>query len=368
MKILQVGKFYPIKGGVEKVMYDLMTGLAARGVACDMLCAAIEGGTRTVELEHGARLFCCHTLKKVSATMISPAMVAMLRKICHNYDIIHIHHPDPTACLALWCSRYKGRVVLHWHSDIVRQKRLLKMYLPMQEWLIRRADIIVGTSPVYVAKSPFLRHMQHKTTHLPIGIEAVKPDAAGAERLRQRFGGRRIIFSLGRLVPYKGFRYLVEAARYLPDDCVVVIGGSGPLREDLERQIHDLGLQDKVLLIGRVPDEDLPAYYTACTLFCLPSVQKTEAFGIVQIEAMSCGKPVVTTTIPESGVAWVNGHGVSGLNVPPENAKALAEAICEVTKDEEVYSRYCEGARKRFRELFTIDRMIDKCLALYAGL
>ena len=160
----------------------------------------------------------------------------------------------------------------------------------------------------------------------------------------------------------------MEAARYLPDDYVVVIGGSGPLREDLEQQIHDLGLQDKVLLIGRVPDEDLPAYYTACTLFCLPSVQKTEAFGIVQIEAMSCGKPVVTTTIPESGVAWVNGHGVSGLNVPPENAKALAEAICEVTKDEEVYSRYCEGARKRFRELFTSDRMIDKCLALYAGL
>ena len=368
MKILQLGKFYPIKGGVEKVMYDLMTGLAARGVACDMLCAAIEGGTRTVELAHGARLFCCHTLKKVSATMLSPALVSKMRKICSHYDIVHIHHPDPTACLALWCSGYKGKVVLHWHSDIVRQKRLLKMYQPMQEWLIRRADIIVGTSPVYVAQSPFLRHVQHKTTYLPIGVEAVKPDVEGAERLRQQYGGRKIIFSLGRLVPYKGFCYLVEAARYLSDDYVVVIGGSGPLREELEQQIHDLGLEHKVRLIGRIPDEELSAYYTACTLFCLPSVQKTEAFGIVQIEAMSCGKPVVTTKIPESGVAWVNGHGVSGLNVAPGNGRDLAAAICKVTADEATYTRYCEGARTRFRELFTIDGMIDKCLALYAGL
>lgn len=368
MKILQIGKFYPITGGVEKVMYDLTVGLSSRGHHCDMLCAATHGRTHTVKVAPGARIFCCHTLKKVAGTMISPSMVRTARSICSGYDIIHIHHPDPTACLALWYSGFRGRVVLHWHSDIVRQKRLLSMYMPFQEWLIRRADMIVGTSPVYVEQSPHLRHARRKTCCLPIGIEPVVPDSAGSERIRRQYGGRKIIFSLGRLVPYKGFKYLVEAARFLPDDYVVLIGGSGPLRADLERQIADAGLTGKVWLMGRIADAELPAYYGAATLFCLPSVQKTEAFGIVQIEAMSCGKPVVATRIPESGVSWVNKHGVSGLNVAPDDGKALADAILQVTADAETYARFCRGAHERFQEHFTIGGMIDHCLELYARL
>ncbi len=368
MKILQLGKFYPIKGGVEKVMYDLMTGLSARGTACDMLCAAIDGRTRTVELEHGARLFCCHTLKKMAGTMISPSMVQTARRICSGYDVIHVHHPDPTACFALWVSGFKGKVVLHWHSDIVRQKRLLKMYLPMQEWLIRRADLILGTSPVYVAKSPYLRQVQHKISCLPIGIDAVEPDIEGAERIRQRYGGRKIIYTLGRLVPYKGFKHLVAAAKFLPDDFVVVIGGNGPLHDALEQQIADEGLTGKVVLAGRIDDAEIAAHYTACTLFCLPSVQKTEAFGIVQIEAMSCGKPVVATKIPDSGVAWVNKHGVSGLNVAPGNPRALADAVLQIVADDATYANFCKNAREHFRSHFTIDAMIEKCMAYYRGL
>lgn len=368
MKILQLGKFYPIRGGVEKVEYDLMIGLSGRSVDCDMLCAMSKGKARNISINDHARLIGCRTWMKVAATMISPGMIFSLRKRCKDYDIIHVHHPDPMACLALYLSGYKGKVVLHWHSDIEKQKQLLKLYLPLQKWLLKRADLIVGTTPVYTAESPCLTHVQHKTVCLPIGIEPVCPHAGQVEELKKKYPGKKIIFSLGRLVAYKGYKFLIEAAHYLPDDYVVLIGGSGPLMYDLLTEIETWGVQDKVELLGRIHDDDLPAYYGACELFCLSSVQKTEAFAIVQIEAMSCGKPVVATNIPHSGVPWVNAHGVSGLNVTPKNAKEMADAIMKITGDKETYERFATSAEKRFCETFTKDKMIDSILEYYNNL
>lgn len=365
MKILQLGKFYPIRGGVEKVEYDLMTGLSERKVHCDMLCALLEGGSRTMDLNEYAQLIGCRTWTKIAATMISPGMILALRSRCMDYDIIHVHHPDPMACLALFLSGYKGKVVLHWHSDIEKQKTLLKLYQPLQQWLLKRADLIIGTTPVYTAESPCLTHVQHKTVCLPIGIEQIRPQADKVEMLKKKYPGKKIIFSLGRLVAYKGYKYLIEAARYLSDDYVVLIGGSGALKYDLLAEIETWGVQDKVKLLGRIPDEDLPAYYGACELFCLSSVQKTEAFAIVQIEAMSCGKPIVATNIPQSGVSWVNAHNVSGLNVTPKHAKELAEAIMQITGDEQTYGKFAAGAEKRYRDTFTKERMIDNALEIY---
>lgn len=368
MKILQLGKFYPIYGGVEKVMYDLTVGLSERGVDCDMLCAMCKGGARTVTLNPHSRLIGCRTWIKAAATMISPGLIFRLRRICRHYDIIHIHHPDPMVCLALRLSGYKGKVALHWHSDIEKQRLLLKLYRPLQDWLLRRADIVIGTTPVYTAESPYLSHVQHKTVCLPIGIDPVCPDAAMVEILKNKYPGKKIIFSLGRLVAYKGYKYLIEAAHLLPDDYVVLIGGSGPLLYDLLAEIETWGAKGKVKLLGRIADSDLPAYYGACRLFCLSSVQKTEAFAIVQTEAMSCGKPVVATTIPHSGVAWVNAHGVSGLNVEPANAKELAEAIMAITKNNDTYLQYADGAKQRYRDMFTKEKMINKVLEIYNNL
>ena len=365
MKILQLGKFYPIGGGVEKVMYDLMTGISEKGVNCDMMCAATDRKGMTVKINEHANLICTPTWTKKAATMISPAMIWKLRRVCRNYDIIHVHHPDPMACLALLCSGYKGKVILHWHSDIQKQKMLLKLYKPLQDWLIKRADCIIGTTPVYLEESPFLRGVQEKTVCLPIGVEPVRRDYDREEIIRNRYEGKKIVFSLGRLVHYKGFRYLVEAAKYLGDEYVVLIGGTGALKDELSEQIKSEGLAGKVELLGRVSDEDLPGYYGACSVFCLSSVQKTEAFGIVQIEAMSCGKPVVATKIPQSGVAWVNADGESGINVMPEDAKGLAEAIMKITSDKGVYAGYSEKAGRRFVEFFTKERMIEKCLKIY---
>ncbi|WP_291592768.1 glycosyltransferase family 4 protein [Bacteroides sp.] len=366
MKILQIGKFYPICGGVEKVMYDITVGLSQRQIYCDMLCAAAENHPPgNLLLNQFARILCVPSWKKVASTMLSPAMVYRLRKIRKEYDIIHIHHPDPMACLALFLSGYKGPVVLHWHSDILKQKRLLKLYAPLQNWLMRRAEVIVGTTPVYVRESPFLEDIQRKVTSIPIGVDEMKPSSERVSQIREKYAGKKIIFSLGRLVEYKGYEYLIRAARRLSDEYIILIGGKGPLWEYLQALIDELGVADKVKLLGFIEDRELPDYFGACDLFCLSSIWKTEAFGIVQIEAMSCGKPVIAMNIPESGVNWVNMDRFSGLNVKPEDADALAEAITAVLTDKALYEKLSQGARKRYETMFTKELMTELCLNLY---
>ena len=369
MKILQLGKFYPIRGGVEKVMYDLMTGLSAMGIRCDMLCAACEKEeVGEKQLNEYARLMCMRSFAKIKATMMSPAMIFKMRRIRKDYDIVHVHHPDPMACLALWLSGYKGKVALHWHSDIIKQKKLLKLYKPLQSWLIDRADVIIGTSPVYLKASPWLRDVQDKTVCLPIGVVPLDVDVKGAEALREQYKGKKIIFSLGRLVPYKGYKYLIDSAKYLDDSYVVLIGGGGPLKAQLREQIENSGLQDKVRLLGFLSDSQVASYFGACDLFCMSSVYATEAFGIVQIEAMSAGKPVVATKIPGSGVSWVNAHKESGINVEPKDSEALAGAFRRILESEDTYNTYSEQASQRYWTMFTKTKMIEKCIEIYKSL
>ena len=380
MKILQLGKFYPIRGGVEKVMWALTFALAERGIACDMLCAMLPDDP--VDVDHVAltedtaegrvisfspenRVFCVPALAKKAKTMISPAMVRWLRRHAAQYDIIHIHHPDPMAAVALRLSGYKGRVILHWHSDIVSQKMLLAFYWPLQSWLVRRASLIIGTTPVYLRESHALKQVQEKTACVPIGINPVFYDSREADAFRDTMPGKKIVFALGRLVPYKGFGTLVEAARYLEDDYEVLIGGEGPMHDELVRMIAGYGLENKVRLLGYVQNWEVPVLFGACDIYVMSSQMKTEAFGIVQIEAMSCGKPVVATSIPQSGVSWVNQDGVSGLNVPPCDPKAMAEAIRRICSDPDVYLQYAAGAMERFETYFTSRVMIDKIINIY---
>ena len=364
MKVLQLGKFYPIRGGVEKVEWSLTEGLSAQGVPCDMLCASFDGAKETQVIpmnEHG-RVIVVPTWLQAAGTMIAPKMIGWLRKHAAEYDIIHVHHPDPMAALALRLSGYKGRVILHWHSDILSQRFFLFFYRPLQNWLIRRAERIVGTTPVYVRESPHLAHAQDKCTAVPIGIDPLQPDPERVSAIRQRFEDKKLILSIGRLIPYKGYPYLIEAMALLPDDYHLVIGGTGPLREQLEQLIQDKNLQERITLTGYIDDADLPAWFGACDCFVLTSTMKTEAFGIVQIEAMSCHKPVVATRIPHSGVSWVNEDRVSGRNVTPGKPEEYAAAIQEVLSN---YEKFGESAYLRYLNCFTRKQMIDKILQLY---
>lgn len=364
MKILQLGKFYPIRGGVEKVEESLTEGISARGIPCDMLCASFNRAKdlQVIQLNDNGRIFVVPTWRKMAATMLAPKMIGWLRKHHAEYDIIHIHHPDPMAALALRLSGYKGRVFLHWHSDILSQRFFLFFYRPLQHWLIRRAEKIVGTTPVYVRESPYLTRVQDKCTAVPIGIDPLQPKPERVAALRSRFSGKKLVLSIGRLVPYKGFTHLVDAMALLPEDYHLVIGGTGPLYDSLLAQIRENGLEDRITLEGYIPDEDLAAWFGACDCFVLTSTMKTEAFGIVQIEAMSCHKPVVATRIPGSGVSWVNEDGGSGRNVTPGNPQEYAAAIQEVSAN---CDKFGESAYLRFLNRFTRPQMIDKILQLY---
>lgn len=362
MKVLQLGKFYPVFGGVEKVMRDLAIGLG-----CDMLCASADKKRKfnTISHDGGGCIFVAPTLFKAAGTMIAPQMVSWLNRHAREYDLIDIHHPDPMAGLALRLSRFKGKVILHWHSDIIGKGVFRFLYKPIQHWLVRRADKIVGTTPVYVSESPDLKDVQDKTTFIPIGIEPLIPEEESVDKIRHDFEGKKLVFSLGRLIPYKGYEHLIRAASYLPEDYKVVIAGSGPLRDSLQKKIDQLELHGKVTLAGYLEDKDLPAWFAAADVFVLPSVTKNEAFGIVQIEAMSVGTPVVATRIPGSGVSWVNKEGVSGLNVEPRNPEDLARAILEITKDEIAHRSFGDGAKSRFEEMFRKELMIKELEKLY---
>lgn len=368
MKILQIGKFWPILGGVEKVMFDLTQGLSARGVRCDMLCANSSGKTRLIKLNRRGSVIAVHTLLKAKSTMISPAMVSHLRRIAGNYDIIHVHHPDPMAALALYISGYKGKVILHWHSDILRQRMLLQAYRPLQSWLLRRADMVICTSPNYAKGSKALQRVSHKLQCVPIGVAPVIPPKNGAEDILRQVAGRKIVFSLGRMIPYKGFDNLVLAASYLPDDYVVVIAGSGPLYASLKKLARSNGLESRIIMPGRISDHDRDSLMGAASVFCLPSVEKTEAYGIVLIEAMSAGLPVVATEIPGSGTSWVNAHGVSGLNAPCGNPLLLARAIVSVVNHPQGPKYYGLKARNRWETMFTLDIFIDNMARIYSQL
>lgn len=371
MRILQLSKFYPpVMGGIESVVFELTEGLNGLHQQTDVLCANLGMKSVTEQWEKGYLVTRAAALGQLLSTSMAPAMIQQLAQRSRRYDVIHVHLPDPMANLALWLARPKAKIVLHWHSDIIQQKAALAAYEPLQRWLLERADAIVATSQPYAQASPWLARYAAKVRAIPIGIQdqGARVDAREVAALRERFGNRRIVFALGRMVYYKGFDHLIDAARATPDDAVIVIGGSGPLLERLRANVAAQGLTDKVFLPGRISGEEIATYFAAAELFCLPSDSRAEAFGVVLLEAMRAGKPIVASDIPGSGVPWVNVDGTTGLNVPVADSSALGAAICRML-DECEFARQCGlRGRQRYLEHFTAEKMVDACLRLYAEL
>ncbi|MDQ6680772.1 MAG: glycosyltransferase [Pseudomonadota bacterium] len=375
MNVLQLCKFYPpVPGGMESVVHTLTEGLNKLGMRCDVLCAHTGPHTVRERDPMGFDIVRAASHGMLLSTSIAPALLSELRRMGRRRDIVHVHLPDPLTNLALWLARPRARVVVHWHSDIVSQARTLRFYAPLQHWLLRRADAIVATSSAYAMSSPWLVEHAAKVVVIPIGIPEPSPGdgaastSAAAEALRARFGGRDIVFSLGRMTYYKGFDVLIEAARVLPASAVVIVGGSGELLRTHRHAVELAGLQVRIQFIGRIADEALPAYYEAASLFCLPSVARSEAFGVVLLEAMACGKPVVATDISGSGVPWVSLDGVTGFTVPPRDPVALGEALRAALSDPTRLRRFAVAARARYLELFTAHRMVESTATLYQRL
>jgi glycosyltransferase involved in cell wall biosynthesis len=247
---------------------------------------------------------------------------------------------------------------------------LYRCYRWLERWLLQRADRICVTSPKLLQESAALDGFRHKAVSIPIGIAeaAYEIDEDEVRGLQGRYGARSIVFALGRLVPYKGFEYLVRSAASLVPDGLILIGGDGPLRGVLESLIRELGVAAKVKLLGTIGDREVELYMRACSAFCLPSVQKSEAFGIVQIEAMRAGRPVVSTRIHGSGVDWVNQDGITGLTVPACDPAALAQALNKIASDAELAHHLGDNARKRYEEHFVATRMAEQVRKTYLSL
>lgn len=370
MRVLQFGRFYPpSRGGIESAIYNIREGLAARGVRCDVLCCN-KAPSASRETAAGGVIERVAWYGDWLSLPLAPGLFTRLAKRAAAYDVICLHHPDPSATLALFLARLPRRikVVVHWHSDIVRQKAMLPLFLPLQRWLLRRAAAVVVSTPAYM-RSSHLAACRDKAVVVPIGIEDCAPRAAAADAaaVRARYPGRFLVFAMGRLVYYKGFEYLIEAAAHLHESVNILIGGDGPCRRALQRRIEALGLSQRVFLLGALPEREVAGHYRACDAFCLSSTLPSEAFGIVQVEAMCFAKPVVATMVPGSGVSWVNADRVSGFNVPPRDPRALARALDVLRRDPALARRLGEQGRRRFEDLFTRERMCERLQRLYAG-
>jgi rhamnosyl/mannosyltransferase len=307
-----------------------------------------------------------------AGTAICPTMPLWARRLYREqrFDIAHLHFPDPMSHLAAVALPPQVKIVISWHSDIIRQKRLLELYRPFLDRIVARADAIVGATPRHFSSSTQLGACSDpgRLQVVPYGIdftpfETAAATAAGVE-LKRASGRRLVIFAIGRHVYYKGFEFLVRAMRDVRDDATLVLGGTGPLSEPLKELASSLGLAGRIVFPGRIADDALPAYYHAADVFCLPSVEQSEAFGLVQIEAMACRKPVISCELG-NGVSYVNRDGVTGLVVPPADPHALAIALNRLLDDGALRGRMGEAGYVRAKSEFTIEAMTRGMLSVY---
>jgi len=267
------------------------------------------------------------------------------------------------AVLAYLASGHRGQLVVTYHSDVVRQKMLGRIFHPFLMRTLRRARAIIATSPDYASSSTVLRRFP-QTTVVPYGIPVEMFDRYDAEKvaaIHQRHG-RRLIISVGRLIYYKGFKYLIRAMASV--NATLLLIGEGSLRRALKREAAEANVTDKVVFLGEIQNDAIAPYYHACDLFVLPSVARSEAFGIVQLEAMACGKPVINTQLP-SGVPFVSRDGETGITVQPSDVSALAEAIERLLNDEPLRERLGHRGRERVESEFTVKAMVEKTFAIY---
>ena len=376
MRVLQFGRFWNDEhGGVERHAALLSRGLAARGVDVVNLVSALPGrpGSDTRH-EDGYRLIQIPSHGVVASTALAPGLplkaFALHRE--EPFDIFHLHLPDPLSHFTSMLLPSKVPRVLTWHSDIIRQKRLLALYMPWMRREIRAAGAVVaGTAAHFTSSTQIPADYPASRKHvIPYGMDYSQLTLTDAGRqkqleIRQRAAGRPVLFALGRHVYYKGFEVLIEAMQQT--DAVLFLGGSGPLADSHRALATALGVADRVIFTGRIPEDDLPAYFSACDIFCLPSVEQSEAFGLVQLEAMACGKPVVASQL-HNGVNVVNLDGITGIAVPPRDASALAAALRGLLENPQRMALLGTQAKDRALQHYSLDGMARMTVALYQDL
>ncbi len=355
MKVVHAAKFYPpVEGGMETVVGDLCAGTAQDW---DVRVVAANTGPWTVrDTRADVRIVRAGSLGQIASVPLCPSQPFHLWGA--HADCIVLHEPNPVAGSSLFLHTPAPHLVVWHHSDLLRPWWAPATYGRVQRALYRRADCVIVSSPPLAEHSTLVRRAR-RVAVIPFGVDlarfarggAAKP---GAPSRVLELPGPRILF-VGRLVYYKGVDVLIRALSRCRGSLVIV--GEGPLEASLRELAHRRGLGPRIVFAGRVADHDLPAYYDAADVFVLPSIAKTEAFGVVQAEAMAASLPVVSTNLP-TGVPWVNQHEESGLVVPPGDERALGAALGRLVEDPALRARLGEGARRRAERLFARPRMV----------
>lgn len=360
MKVVHVYKDFdpPIFGGVERHIAMCCRYQRQWGEVEAMTCSRTPW-TR-IETRDGVRVLEVGEWGRFQSAPIAPLYPWYLHRL--KADVIVVHVPNPTAEIGCLIAPPRARRVVRYHSDVVRQATAMRYYGRVQQAFLRRADLVIPTSQPYLDTSRTLQCVRDKCRVVPLGVQPDdfrKPEDAALDALRARYGGPFVLFS-GIHRYYKGVEFLVRAAPAIR--ARVVIAGDGPERARNEALARELGAS--IAFPGRLTNEDLAAHLHACDVFVFPSVERSEAFGISLLEAHVCGKPAVATRLG-TGVEYVNLHGETGLNVPPRDPQALAEAVNTLIADPERRRSMGKRAEERVRAEFHIERVARAEFDLY---
>ncbi len=368
LRVLCFGRFFDdIPGGMQTHVDHLFRAMQGH---IDYVHLVPSRDSKAFEGKlHGYPLIRTPSWNVDGSLALSPGLIAKARQLHREkpFDLVHLHMPDPMSHIASWAVPAHVPRVMTWHADIIRQKALLTFYRPFQTAALRNAGAIIAATPAHIKSSSELTapHLQNKLHVVPFGFDLAhyaQPQANTAT-LRRRYPGK-IVFALGRHVHYKGFDVLIKAMAQLPADTQLVIGGEGPLGSEWKALAALSPAAARIHFTGMISDADLPSYFQACDVFCLPAVNQAEAFGIVQVEAMACAKPVVSTKL-NNGVDFVNQDGVSGYTVTPSSVDELAQALQRLLADEALRTRLGQQALQRAQSEFSLPALRSKTLAAY---
>jgi glycosyltransferase involved in cell wall biosynthesis len=367
MNVLHVYKDYypPVVGGIEKHINLLANGLANRGVGVEVLVSNTGIRLERKNIE-GIPVTKAPQLGRFASAPLDITFPFWLRRLGKRADILHFHFPNPTGEFSYLISGLRSRVVVSYHSDIVRQVHLLKLYTPFLIRFLKKADVILASSPNYLRSSKMLMKFRNKCRVIPYGhkLPELKPNQKVSEKIAaiRRVFGPAILLFVGKFRNYKGLHILFEAMKGIGGKLLVV--GTGPLEKQLLRQCAEAGLSKKVFFLGELPDQELIYYLHACDILILPSNKRSEAFGIVQLEAMACGKPVVSTEL-NTGTSFVNRNQETGLIVDPDDVVGLESAVNFLIEHPEIRKEYGMAGIERVEKHFSAEKMIDDIVSVY---
>lgn len=363
MKVLHFYKSYwpDIHGGVAQVIHTLAQHGNAHGIDVEVL--ALEQTPKGYSCRYNG-----HTVHKVrqsaeiASAAISHRVFQTFRSLAKTADLIHYHYPWPVMDLAHFYARHNKPSIVTYHSDIIKQKKLLALYRPLMTAFLNQADRIVATSPNYMRSSPVLQRFEQKTEVIALGLNQLPaPGRQALQAWRNRFAGPFILF-VGALRYYKGLDILLQAAGAtgLP----IVIAGAGRDRQRLQAQARGLNCSN-VHFVGKISDIDKSALLSLCTALVLPSNQRSEAFGLALVEAAMFGKPMISCEIG-TGTSYVNLHEKTGLVVAPSDPAALAQAMNRIAQSPDQARAWGQNARQRYETAFSGQDMATAYRHLYS--